>query len=189
MKRKALLLFSCILLSTASRAQFIVEDPGMLAETRSSWVNQFAELARQYQQLKEQTSFLRDGMEAVQKVNKKIKTSKMTLLMIDQQIETLEFLGKEATKINMSTFTDQANFGNYKNLLENMAHRTKNTSEMVLQLLADNTLNMSDFERFKKMEEISEENQQIMQAAKRAKSHYLKMDRNNSRLKKLLMGE
>lgn len=186
--KKKLLLCVCSLLmgGTALRGQAVVSDPAMLKATLSNWAQQLQKIGQQYDQLKNQTKFMREGLEKVQKVSAVIRDSRGTKDLIDTQITALKFLGAELSALRPADFTSKNRYDEYLALIKWGIGKTNESARMIKDILLDNAYSMNDYERLKALKTVEEETREMIMAVREQKIHHKKMNRTERLMNSLL---
>lgn len=184
--KKLILIFVFSLLTVFVKGQIVVSNPTLEISTIENWRKQLTEINKQYNELSEQTKLMKQNLDAVSKVSEFIKSSESTKQLISNQISYISYIGKELKNLSSLKFSNPQRLVAYKNDLQASVKSLNETIKLTKQILTDNAIKMTDYERAKEIENISLKSELIMQNIKMRKKYHVKKDRLEKGLKHIM---
>lgn len=183
MKIRIYLIFACMLFFKIStmQAQLVVSDPSMLTESLRNWQNQLEQAQKNLEAFKEQTSFLKEASDQVKKVNQAITTTRRVKQLFEQQQQIQNFLISEITSVGNNSVNYEATTS-YIKRLNSLQEQLVSNYVYMSELITDDLFNLTDGERLKEINNVSIENQNLLNTAIREKSSF---DSLNKKLKEI----
>ena len=151
-----------------------VTDPAMLKATISNWSSQLKQAKEQYEQMKEQTQFIQEGLDQVKKVNVLIRNSQKVKNIINNQVKIISLL---STTSNSDGFQiqDYKAHQAYLRRVEQLSKKSLDNLNMLKMILTDNGLKMNDYERLKLIDDVDKSTNGILYEASVEKKNYENM--------------
>lgn len=176
MKKKLFILFISVIVLNVNKihAQMAVTDPAMLKATISNWSSQLKQAKEQYEQMKEQTQFIQEGLDQVKKVNVLIRNSQKVKNIINNQVKIISLL---STTSNSDGFQiqDYKAHQAYLRRVEQLSKKSLDNLNMLKMILTDNGLKMNDYERLKLIDDVDKSTNGILYEASVEKKNYENM--------------
>lgn len=184
---KKLIVFFIVALSALSmnlNAQALVSDPALLEATASNWAAQLDQAAKQVTAAQEQASTLSEQMEMWKKVSDIVKNSTQIIRIVEKQIKIVN-LTSQYVKEAQGSIADEKLFQAYCKKMGNYIALTKEGVILLKDVLTDNKLKMSDYERMESIDKVDARLSSILNSCHETNKKYVKYNNHLLELKRL----
>ncbi|MFV0331950.1 MAG: hypothetical protein ACK5KL_19335 [Dysgonomonas sp.] len=181
MKTRLYILFFALIISAGTKAQVVVSDPTMLGESIKNWGEQIKQAQENFKEFQEQTKFMKEASEAIKKVNKTIQTTKRIQTLLEQQKAIAEFLYNEVNSAESKSVNYEATTA-YVRRLNSLQQQLLTNTSYITELLSDGIFNLSDGERLRELNQITDENSMLIYKAMKDKEEFEDL---NTKLKEI----
>lgn len=185
MRKILMLLIFSVLSITLCKAQMVVSDPTMLEVTISNWSLQLEEAKKQFTEIQEQTKFLQESINQYKKVNQYVKNASAVKNLIDKQVQTISLLSSEINRAG-SDVTNVKAYDSYISRLKRLLSQSQSNVTTLTELLSDDILNLTDFERMQLVNELDSKTSSLLGSAKAEKKKYDTLNNNLKRVNKIV---
>jgi len=165
--------------------QVAVTDPAMLEATVANWGKQLEQAQKQFAEVKEQTKFLQESIDKYKKVNAHIKNAQTVKNLIDRQVKLVSFLSTEINNAGKNVASPTAHQA-YVRRLNSLIKQSESNVVSLTEILTDNLLNLTDYERMKMLDDLDTKSASILATAMSEKRQYDELNNGISRINKIL---
>ncbi|MDH6311066.1 hypothetical protein M2451_003890 [Dysgonomonas sp. PFB1-18] len=171
MKTKLFILIFMFLLSSAANAQLVVSDPTMLGESIKNWGEQIKQAQQNFKEFQEQTKFMKEASDALKKVNTSIQTTRRMRTLLEQQKVIADFLYQEIGSAESRSVNYEATTA-YVKRLNSLQERLITNTTYITDLLADGIFHLTDGDRLRELNQVTEENSALLNRAVKEKEQF-----------------
>lgn len=157
MKRISLFSILLFLVANYSFSQMVVSDPTGYAMQVTKWTESLEKATSQIQELQDSKKLLQQGIDLYSEVSHIIKTSELTLSVINRQVDIISKIGAEFSRPNVLSVKG---YQNYTERLKKLLQQNKSNAEVLKNILSKD-MKMTDGERLTMLLDIDNRSKEI----------------------------